>query len=538
MIITENELKDMDSYCIKILKYQDINGILHMEQRAIDNQVSFYYDITAKQSIQNLYDKATLSYSKVKQLITCMIVTIENAYEYLLKEDDFILLPELVYLNITTGAPYLCYYSGYHKSIKEQMGCFIEYIMNKVDYNDKDAVLLVYSLYAASKEDGYTLNHLTEIMKKQNLSIPANVEYKEDSTNTEKQKEKLIKIEEVTNISKSVNKKDYEPKIQPLSSQIPVMKERLVTEEEVPYYPFKLYLYSGICVIGGIVLIVLGLLSKIIYNTFGNQIDYSKLFAMILLTFCVEGYLLSKIWNKKNRSSKIVSKKEYVNPIKEFYSQENEIKQLENKKINNNILSINALKNNTLSHAKVGIGFLKSSTIQPQTMNNIREKDSKETDKNHPAREDRKSNKLNDEMQCDEPTCLLNGTNNNQELDQKQEANIDQETSIEFENCRPKKLILKPLDELKYESIVITEFPFFIGKLKQNVDYCLEKDIISRYHAKISNEQERFYITDLNSKNGTFLNNETVGTYQLKEIQINDEIAFANIKYLFTEQVG
>ena len=109
------------------------------------------------------------------------------------------------------------------------------------------------------------------------------------------------------------------------------------------------------------------------------------------------------------------------------------------------------------------------------------------------------------------PTCILNGS-------------TEQKNSFQ--------LLAKP--ESGYNNITITSFPFFIGKLKKNVDYCLENNAISRFHAKITQEGERFYLTDLNSTNGTYLNKEALQTYEKKEIKVGDEITFANITYVLT----
>ena len=113
------------------------------------------------------------------------------------------------------------------------------------------------------------------------------------------------------------------------------------------------------------------------------------------------------------------------------------------------------------------------------------------------------------------PTCLLS------------------EISKETEDL---KLCLKPVKGPDYQSILLTEYPFFIGKLKTNVDYCLDQKVISRYHAKITKEEESFYITDLNSTNGTYLNGQLLQTYEKKEIVFGDEITFANIAYKFELQ--
>ncbi len=92
---------------------------------------------------------------------------------------------------------------------------------------------------------------------------------------------------------------------------------------------------------------------------------------------------------------------------------------------------------------------------------------------------------------------------------------------------------LRAFDNLNYKDILISSSPFFIGKLKKTVDYCLEKEGISRFHAKITKEGEQYYLTDLNSTNGTFINDEALLTYQKKELIAGDKITFANIEYNF-----
>jgi preprotein translocase subunit SecY len=94
-------------------------------------------------------------------------------------------------------------------------------------------------------------------------------------------------------------------------------------------------------------------------------------------------------------------------------------------------------------------------------------------------------------------------------------------------------IFISIISRLPVETIKIFHFPFFIGKLKKNVDYCLVNDVVSRYHTKITKEDDTFFIMDLNSTNGTFLNGEALPTYQKKELRLGDEIALANIKFLF-----
>ena len=71
-----------------------------------------------------------------------------------------------------------------------------------------------------------------------------------------------------------------------------------------------------------------------------------------------------------------------------------------------------------------------------------------------------------------------------------------------------------------------------IGK-GRGVDAKIEKGTISHFHAQINHEQDTFYIEDLNSTNGTFVNGEGLTYKERKKLEINDIVQFADIRYRF-----
>jgi len=495
MVIAECEDSNIEPYCIKLLEHQSIDGLLPMEQKQMDNKSLYYYDITAKQSMINLLDKTVLSCDKVKLLFARILDTMERAYEYLLPEDDFILSPEYIYLDVTSNIPFLCFFSGYHKSIKEQMNLLIEYLMNKVDYNDKNAVLLVYQLYAASREEGFTFDHLLEVLKKQIQTPLENRNHRKDIICPENmlggdyQREEDKKKENKPPTPLKINQENHAKK----DNNMSVMMEKIEGEEEISCYPMKSYLYTGFCITGGIFITILGFSTGLLYNTFGNRVDYSKLFAMILIIFCVDGYLLKKVWDKKNKITKMIAKQEYIDPRQQNFNKGATIareaitedrEKVSFHRCNDKVSPLNKDQHSAPTQPKINVQTMRSDITYSDEIN----------------------------KQEDNPTCLLN------------------------ESFEKTGLVLKPLQEANYQTIHLSDFPFFIGKLKENVDYCLEKDVVSRFHAKITKEQEQYFITDLNSKNGTFVNQEALQTYQKREIKMGDEVAFANIKYLFMLQ--
>jgi len=87
----------------------------------------------------------------------------------------------------------------------------------------------------------------------------------------------------------------------------------------------------------------------------------------------------------------------------------------------------------------------------------------------------------------------------------------------------------------------IPEFPpirlekenILVGKLEQAVDYCIPISIISRLHSKIKSSQNKYYVIDLNSKNGTYVNGKLLEGEKEYELMEGDEVRFADVVFSF-----
>lgn len=456
VVPVSEEITD-EAYCIKMLLENNISGIIKPEHRIIDGQVQYYFDITSKQSIEIIYAKTTINYEKTKKLFTDLLYIIALAYEYLLNENDLLITPDHIYSSLSTGQVYICYLPGYNKDLNKQITDLIEYIMDKLEYKDKEAVLYTYNLYSVCKEEGFSYDNLLEAVKKDNQESPV----KRDA------RKKIIHEENKPNISEPVLKEQSPIK------QIPIMMEKISDDKEQYYYPLKTYIYTGLCLLGAIIMIAISISTKIIYTSLGNRVDYGKLAVLLLILFCIIGYLMKKVWDKNNRSTKIISKEEYVDPRyeennqREFFAKQN--------------LSINKPTNRPIDKAN---SYLSKIDKPVYTSDNIAQ------------------------------TVLLNGESYNG-------------------GC-----CLDPEIKDAYEPIQMHDFPFVIGKQKDNVDYYLDKEVVSRYHVKISKEGEKYYITDLNSTNGTCLNKNALSCYQRYEIAEGDQATIAGIKYNFKVYVS
>ncbi|MGV8154561.1 MAG: DUF6382 domain-containing protein [Alkaliphilus sp.] len=83
------------------------------------------------------------------------------------------------------------------------------------------------------------------------------------------------------------------------------------------------------------------------------------------------------------------------------------------------------------------------------------------------------------------------------------------------------------------ENIIIDNNPFIIGKLKEQVDCRIASNTVSRIHAEINYEKGTYYITDLNSKNGTKLNGKRVDSNKKHVLNDRDIIKIASEQFQF-----
>lgn len=100
-------------------------------------------------------------------------------------------------------------------------------------------------------------------------------------------------------------------------------------------------------------------------------------------------------------------------------------------------------------------------------------------------------------------------------------------------NWADDKKYLEYIGEGEKEFIDLCSFPFSIGKLKNQVNYVIEEPGISRIHARITTCDGDYFIEDIGSTNGTFINNERIKSYTKIKLEHGDIIKFANIPYKF-----
>ncbi|MFA9463513.1 MAG: DUF6382 domain-containing protein [Velocimicrobium sp.] len=418
-LVVRQEEKEQNGYESKMIQNNRIVGLLPVQQKRIDANNFYYYDISSLHPCSEIYQKAKLSKEEIIQLMEGIIVAIEKGKEFLLKEDNFVLEPSYLYINPSNYKVSLCYVPGYAKEIVSQFSVLLEFILDRVDYQKEQAVFLAYGLYKKNKDKTSTLSELKKSLKEEPCF---------------RKEEKEVPIEK------------------PLEEQIKEESFPIKEEEEVVSYRISSIVLCGGAALFGLGVSVLLFRAGIFLNAMSGQFEITK-FALFLVILAIAEYGLFRFFlSDKNKITKIKQEK----PKKVSKREEH-------------LLS----KDLVYQYDRV-------ETFDSEEENTI---------------------------------LLLN------------ESPILQDSTY----C------LSPCNQDNNQKIVISEFPFLIGKQKPNVDYEINHESISRFHAKIEREEKLFFLTDMNSTNGTYVNGNRLESNKKLKIENGDEIAFAQMFFIFNK---
>lgn len=286
-MVIKGEKEENTHYETHMITHNNIDGFVPCDLRTYDGVELFYYDITEKKNLKKKYQSSLFSYKDVINLLTRIFHIIESAYEYLLVENSILLEPNYIFFHTKTDEISLCYVVGYQADLKEQLSVLLEYLINKVDYKDGEAVLFVHTFYKKSKDIDTTYEELKEDLQK----------------NLTKGQDKQVIRKVFPTVWEGPAYKNVKEEQQ----------EEPVEEREVSYYPLSTYVKAGGFILAGILVLLFGYFLGLFHNRFHTGIEPLKLLSGLLVVSFVEIYLFVKVFDTQGKSTRIetVTKESY-----------------------------------------------------------------------------------------------------------------------------------------------------------------------------------------------------------------------------------
>lgn len=441
-------------YPIRMLEQNEIAELLPFQARRMNGKLYFYYEITSRQPLKQIYETAVIKSREMEQLLSGILRGMEHAQQYLLSEQDFLLDPEYLYFNAETGKVFLCCIPFSGESGNESFLLLAEFILKKLDHGDRRAVELGYALFNRAAQECFGFQENLRLLLK---------EYSESADEKERNREKpevsqdILMLEEMMeewpeDFPEKKENRDKE-RTEKRSLKEEIIKKRKPKENKQKDSKRKAGSWK---VIGTWIVCLMAMILLFTGIVYFGRLDLTQTGGLAFLFLA----LLWIIYSIKESRQEKKKKKHWLE------EEDTELEEWEE-------------------------------TLLSELYENSKE-------------DSEKIFKEDSEDICGETRCL---------------------TGLETDAG----LRLVSMQRREAPDIVIDREKVIIGKKRDQVTVCLHQEGISRIHARVEKKNEQYFITDLNSTNGTFINGERLLPNEQRKIVSGDKINLAMLRFVVKE---
>lgn len=96
-ITIEESVPYTEDYQNKMLEENQVEGLLEMHGRGMDDKSCYDYDVSGKVSMKALYEKHTMSGEEIKILLKSILRVVKEVERYLLNVNCILMDPEYIF---------------------------------------------------------------------------------------------------------------------------------------------------------------------------------------------------------------------------------------------------------------------------------------------------------------------------------------------------------------------------------------------------------------------------------------------------------
>ena len=471
LILREEEKVNTASYQVRMLTGNVIPSILKCRLQGLDGNLLFYYDITSRQSLASFYEQRKFHRKDLHMLFGGFIRVMEEMAEFLMNTDQLLLCPEYIFLDIEKREVKFCCLPDYHHPIQEQFRELTEYLLPRLDHEDPQAVSMGYGVYRKAMETGFQLEHIKEAIY-QNREVTGKNDNK-DSVQKQGQKPPENNLDGADNFGEKIQEKADVSHLLETDVENKTSKRKKDKKKEESDFQKSSSEWTGalLCVSTAAVLIILLILR---YLGYLPGIPAEAIFGGAIILLALAAFLS---WTAEKKKQKKQMSAEWRKKVK-------------------------------------------------------RELDDTYESSSEKRRKERKSEDLYEADSVQEKMPEW-GDEKYKMPEQTGETENYGETVVlsAGQTEGPASLVSREPGELA--TIYLDRDLMVIGKMENAADAVISLPTVSRIHAKIRKADDEYYLSDLNSRNGTSVNGRLLKTGEEYQLQDEDQVEFAQARYIF-----
>lgn len=165
MILQCGQEAAVRSYQYKILTSDKIREILRCSVRHINGTTYYYYDISSRTTLQNLYQSTKMSYEQVRDLLWQIRGICDKLAGFFMEESGLVLLPEHIYYDFSTMRYIGLYYPDYQMVGAQAYEPLMNFLMEHIDAEDRQLAENIYRICEMAGEPHFLLEDALRILE-------------------------------------------------------------------------------------------------------------------------------------------------------------------------------------------------------------------------------------------------------------------------------------------------------------------------------------------------------------------------------------
>ena len=461
------ELTEEEDFSMTMLMRNPFVGLLRPEEKVFNGEISIYYDISGKQSLSVLYERKLFDGEALRKLLIDLKEVYKNLSGYLADTEGIILDPEYIFLDTNQGKFYFLYYP--QTETEDRAGDFSEYLLDRIEDKDENAVMQAYEFYRLVKEEDGDVSAAVMRMDTES-EIPLRMGREDCEVKVGSDREEISDNEFYLD--------DPPGEMKSIDEHEDIGDETAGENDEKKSMFFR-----------------------------KTGISIKALAAFSVMAVAGAGLMLWCAYNENAAPEELVSIREFAIGAGLVLAA---------------LVGVAALllSGKRKDHGKKGGSIKKEYMKEPEEISSKKGADVPDW--------------WEDEAEVDlseDDVRIPNAFEHKTEVDPDEEDDL--KTMLIDENIYREQRILSGKIKGKTREIDLAQFPFIVGKNRENVDLYIDDRSVSRMHARFTLRDDMVFLTDLNSLNGTYKNGIRLEPNELVALEREDEIRFGRCSFVY-----
>ena len=173
LVLAAEQQPDVASYQVRMLVAIELDGFLPCRVHQMDGSLLFYYDITSRQSLEVLFQHRRVVGKELALLLESLVEALETLKNYLLCMDNLVLNARFIYTDAEKEKIWFCYLPGYGTAFGQQLREFSEFLLPRLDNQDREGVVLGYAFYQLAVKGDFTADAVRALLRGGRESLQA-----------------------------------------------------------------------------------------------------------------------------------------------------------------------------------------------------------------------------------------------------------------------------------------------------------------------------------------------------------------------------